>query len=369
MKVAFIGDIALFGNLSLRNNSSLVDYFKDVSEYLQTEDYVIGNLESPFSEKQRTHGAKSAYLCSEPENVRILKLLNVHAVSLANNHMFDYGKEGYETTKRLLTENNISYFGSEGKDLLLQFESNRLAIAGFCCYSSGPLKCVPFGRYGVNEYNVGNVIKRIGRFAEAGYLNVLCVHAGVEHVNYPSLDTIKAARYMAKEHPVLYIGHHPHVAQGIERVNSSLIAYSLGNFCFDDVYSSVSKRPLIELSENNRSSFILEVTIEHNQICSYNIVPIYIGKEKMILGKGVSDKDITEYTDVINKLADNEYQEFRDAIIDSYLRSRKTQRNVAWYCKRLRPRYLGIIINSIIRKHKYNNAVIKYIKNYEGSSL
>ena len=41
--------------------------------------------------------------------------------------------------------------------------------------------------------------------------------------------------------------HHPHVAQGIEMHKSSLIAYSLGNFCFDDVYTSVSKAPLVKL--------------------------------------------------------------------------------------------------------------------------
>lgn len=369
MKLALLGDIALFGNLSLKNNEKALDYFSDVEKYLATVDYVVGNLESPFSEKQKTHGAKSAYLYSEPDNIRILKYLHIDLVNLANNHIMDYGKEGYNLTRTLLNNSGIGFFGIDGKEIRVEKDDNKLAFSGFCCYSSGPLGCVKYGKTGVNEYDLKDAINVIERNRDEGYLNIVSVHAGIEHVNYPSVDTIKAARMLVEKAPIIYYGHHPHVAQGIEEINGSVIAYSLGNFCFDDVYSSVSSKPLIELSENNRSTFILEITIDHNKIKSYNIIPIYIGKDKMVVGKGVDAESISQYTNVIKELNEKDYTVFRNKLIQSYLQNRVSQRDAMWYIKRLRLRYLQMILNSKIRRIKYNNKIKKYLEEYESSCI
>lgn len=362
MKLALLGDIALFGNLSYKNNPDLDAYFSAVADYLATMDYVVGNLETPFSVKKKPNGAKSAYICSDVENVKALKQLHVNAVTLANNHVFDYGKEGYELTKNLLDENGIEFFGSEGKELFKEIEGNKLAFSGFCCYSTNPLQCVKYGEYGVNEFNVRNAEDILLRNQSNGFLNVVAVHAGTEHVNYPSLDTIDVAHRLSAKCPMIYYGHHPHVSQGVERMDQSLVAYSLGNFCFDDVYSSASEKPLIELSENNRSSFILEVTIEDNSIVSYKIVPIYIGKDKMSIGdKGTSEEKIDEYTDAIQQMPREKYAVNRQMSINSYIGQRKAKRDVMWYLKRLRPRYVSILLNAKRNAKKYNQSVKKYL--------
>ena len=127
MRIALLGDIALFGCCSRP------DYFNSIEGYLSSFDYVVGNLETPFSLKRKTFGAKSAYICADPRFVSILKQLHINAVTLANNHMFDYGKEGYELTKKLLEDNGIAWFGSEGRELQLELSGNRIAFAGYCC--------------------------------------------------------------------------------------------------------------------------------------------------------------------------------------------------------------------------------------------
>ena len=139
MKIAFLGDIALFGRASLTQNPNGRGYFDEVERFLSEYDYVVGNLESPFSAKKKKWGAKSAFLCSDVENVKVLKYLHVDAVTLANNHMFDYGSEGYETTKKLLEETGIEWFGAEGKELRVVNNGNKIAFLGYCCYSSNPL--------------------------------------------------------------------------------------------------------------------------------------------------------------------------------------------------------------------------------------
>ena len=61
-------------------------------------------MKRPSLIEDRNTAQNSAFLCTEPENIEVLKMLGIDAVTLANNHMFDYGSEGYETTKKLLEE-------------------------------------------------------------------------------------------------------------------------------------------------------------------------------------------------------------------------------------------------------------------------
>lgn len=362
MKIALLGDIALFGNMSISKNKNWKAYFSEVEELLAGMDYVVGNLETPFSIKKKTNGAKSAYICSEVENVEVLNYLHINAVTLANNHIFDYGIEGYETTKRVLEGEGIEWFGAEGREVYLDKSGNKLAFLGFCCYSSNPLQCVSYGQYGVNEFDLRKAEEKIREINDIEYFPIIAVHAGVEHVNYPSMDSVKSARMLSEICPMIYYGHHPHVVQGIEEKGRSLIAYSLGNFCFDDVFSSVSKEPLITLSDNNRSTCILLVEITGNQIVSWQIIPIYIGKDRMEVGRGATLEQIKEYTNAIVHMSDSDYTIMRNRLISDYITKRKQNRDLMWYIKRLRPRYYQILKNSKENKIKYQRCVSNHLK-------
>lgn len=362
MRIALLGDIALFGKMSMLGNNNWRDYFSEVSDVLSQMDYVVGNLETPFSVKKKKYGAKSAYICSDVENVEILKLLHVNAVTLANNHIFDFGREGYEVTKKTLIDNQIDWFGAEGKSLKKEFDNTKLVFEGFCCYSSNPLQCVPYRSYGINEFEVGEVKKLLFNYHKEGYLPIVAVHSGVEHVNYPSLDTIKVAHILAEDCDYIYYGHHPHVLQGLECFKDSLLAYSLGNFCFDDVYTSASHQPLIRLSENNRTSCILVVQIEGNKIVTQDIIPIYIGQDRLMLWHGTGKEDIIKYSTAIVSREDDKYETMRRQLISDYISGRKHDRNFFWYLKRLRFRYYRILKNARKNKVNYLRSVSKYIQ-------
>lgn len=348
MRIALIGDVALFGRCTTPG------YFQEVADYLSQFDFVVGNLETPFSIKKKTYGAKSAYLCSDVKNVGVLKLLHVKAVTLANNHIFDFGKEGYETTKQVLSENGIEYFGCEGRYFNLDCKDNHLSFEGFCCYSTNPLQAVKYGAYGVNEYNVSTVDDKLTGHDSEERLTILAVHAGSEHVNYPCLDHVKAARMLAGKHKYVYYGHHPHVVQGIEHVNGSLIAYSLGNFCFDDIWTSAStENPLLELSENNRSSFILEINVMHNEIVSYDVTSIFIGQDRLRIDHRITKESLERLMDPVDNMPSDEYVQMRKQVLDARYAERRKARNIKWYLKRLRPRYLKLIINGKKNAEKY----------------
>ena len=363
MKIALLGDIALFGKMSVKENPKLNDYFAEVSEHLKSFDYVVGNLETPFSIAQKINGAKSAYICSDVENVQILKQLHVNAVCLSNNHMFDYGKEGYETTKKLLENNSIEWFGAEGKELKIVNENNKIAFSGFCCYSSNPLQCVPYGKYGVNAFNIETVSDVLRRNNSLGFFNIIAVHAGLEHVNYPSIDHIRVARKLAKICPYIYYGHHPHVIQGIEECNRSLIAHSLGNFCFDNIYTVTSKdTPLITMTENNRTGVILELVIEDNKISSWYEQVVYISNEGNLRLMEKLDLLVDYNRELKNSESNVEaYTAKRDLILTQRIAERKTMRNINWYIKRLRLRYVKLFFESKRNIKLYNENVKKYL--------
>lgn len=353
MRLALVGDIALYGRCTTP------DYFKEVSDYLSQDDFVVGNLETPFSVKKKTYGAKSAYICANAECVQLLKSLHINAVTLANNHMFDFGKEGYETTKKLLEEKGIEWFGTEGKELSIERDGCKLAFYGFCCYTSNPLQAVTYGNYGVNEFSLQKSEELLRESVNKGFLPILSIHSGIEHVNYPSRETIDVAHRLAEVAPYIYYGHHPHVVQGIEVQNNSLIAYSLGNFSFDDVYSSASSAPLVKLSENNRSSVILEIEIKENKVVGYKTIPLTIGEEKISIGGIMTETEVRSLTNPILNLPPAEYKEMRSNAIKDYYGKRKAARNLSWFIKRLRWRYLMIMVNGRNNNNKYYRKVVE----------
>lgn len=369
MKIAFLGDIAFFGAYNIIFNHQLigrqsVTLMGGVKSYLSNFDLVVGNLETPFSYQKKKYGAKSAYLYSEPVNVEMLKELNVGVVNLANNHMFDFGEEGYETTKRILSQNGIGYFGTEGKSWIYEKDGNKLMFSGFCCYSTNPLRLAEKqGGYGINKFNVADIKSQMKSADGKGYFNIISAHVGLEHVNYPSIDHIRAARQFAKVCPYFYYGHHPHVIQGVEEYEGSLIAHSLGNFCFDDIYTDASgDMPLIKLSEQNRKGLIMELTMENNRIISWKEQMIYCepsGTIKLIY----DDEKLTTYNEAIVHSENDvgQYIEERQKFLNARIADRKSKRDLSWVLKRLRPWYIRLFFDMKQNKKGYSNNVMKYL--------
>ena len=363
MKIALLGDIAFIGKYSSMNDPDISRSFGNIKNYLSQFDYIVGNLETPFSLYKKCYGAKSAFLCAAKEAVKALKFLHIDAVNLANNHIYDYGMEGLEFTRRLLEANGINYFGINGINLRKSIGNNKLAFEGFCCYSTNPQKLQKYGNYGINKYDLGGVKGRLVKNHKDGYLNIVSIHAGIEHVNYPSLDHVKASRLLADTCPYIYYGHHPHVIQGVETYNDSLIAHSLGNFCFDDVYTDTSTtKPLIELTENNRIGMVLELTIDNNQIIAWHEQGIYIGKDGTIRLTEIGDI-LKEYNEKLKHCENRfqDYESFRQQIINKRLSERKAQRNIIWVLKRLRPRYIRLVIDMKRNRKQYVDNVTKYL--------
>lgn len=363
MKIALLGDIGLFGKFSIENKGAY-DYFSDLAAELENYDYVIGNLETPLTDSSAPFGAKSAHIKADQKNVALLKFLNVSHANLANNHIFDYGVKGYLSTLELLEKQHIGIFGVDHRQCLIEDSNSKIALSGYCCYSTnGNGYLTDSKKYGVNILDGLTVERNLLDNQRQGFFNICSIHCGQEHVNKPNYDHVRLARKLAEKIPYVFYGHHPHVLQGVEEYKDSLLAYSLGNLCFDDVYTSKSQDPLVKQNENNNTSVILALTIKDNIIKEYKAIPLFDNGKKILTGNNPDIIDsLTSYSDFLN-MPMNEYTTQRHTEISSYIQNRKKKRDLNWYMKRLNFNSIRMILNARINQKYYNRAVKKYIEN------
>jgi gamma-polyglutamate biosynthesis protein CapA len=359
MKIAFLGDIALFGKYSVEKNPNIYEYFSEIKKKLKNYDYIVANLETPFTTKENSLVSKAIHLKSEVENVKILKYLGVNAVSLANNHIYDYGYRGLEETMKILNDNDIEYFGVDRGKLFLNNNNNKIAISGFCCYSTNSTGYQSFFYpKGINVLSNKNLIKTLESDKNEGYLSILSIHWGDENIHLPRYEYIELSRLLSEKYKFIIHGHHPHVMQGIEQKNESLIAYSLGNFCFDNVRSKGIQSIKVDQNIENRRSFILEVEIENNKIIKYKTLPLFSGEDMMHVDNDSKTlNNLKKYSSNL-LISKEEYLISRNKKL-SVLNSTKSKRTYKWYLDRINYFYIVAFIKGILNSFRYRKLLNK----------
>lgn len=262
----FVGDIMLSRGVDswMRRRGYLYP-FENIAGITASAEIVFGNLESPLS----TKGEKGENFYSfrgNPKAVKGLVYAGFDVLNLANNHIFDYGKEAFEETVELLRKNNIQTIGA-GKDLQEArrpaiFNLGDLSIA-FLGYNVSPGAIyAKDNRFGVSKAESAWLIEDIEKVKKRADLVIVSFHWGIEYEDFPT-EYQKSLAHMAVDCGAdMVVGHHTHTFQGIEIYKSNLIAYSLGNFIFD------------QRDVKNNQSFILKVIFKGKKLLSAEIIPI-----------------------------------------------------------------------------------------------
>ena len=100
-------------------------------------------------------------------------------------------------------------------------------------------------------------------------IRIVLLHWGLEYFRIPTPDQQRIAKILSKNGANFIICHHAHIVQPVVRYNHSLIAYSLGNFLFPNIY--FGGRLYREWSSSNRKSIIVDVTVQKNGYYNYNL--------------------------------------------------------------------------------------------------
>lgn len=245
--------------------------FENIKEILIKNDLLFGNLEGVISsynfEKYRL---ESMQMRGNPESVDILKEGGFTVLSLANNHIMQFGKEAVIDTIKLLEANGIGYCGIKG-------ESNGRSDP---CIIDKEGKSFCFFAYNVRprqyfvddpicaEFRIEEALRDLREYRDEVDFIVVSLHWGDEFIQIPSLEQQTIAHRLVDNGVDVIFGHHPHVVQGVEDYNRGLIFYSLGNFVFDMPW----------FYEANRS-FIAKIGIQNFQKeLNYEIIPIKINR-------------------------------------------------------------------------------------------
>ncbi|CAM2943202.1 CapA family protein [Hathewaya histolytica] len=191
-------------------------FFKNVATYFKNDDLTVANLETTFT--NATNKMPKAFNFKAPPSYsKALTLGSIEAVNIANNHIYDYNKKGFDDTKETLKNEGVNFFG-EGTIWKTTIKNKKFAFLGY--------------RGWEENINFEKLKNEIVKLKNEGNIVIINFHWGMERQNYPIEFQKKLAKFSIDNGADLIIGHHPHVLQGIETYKGKYICYSLGNFCF-----------------------------------------------------------------------------------------------------------------------------------------
>jgi hypothetical protein len=299
-KIIFVGDICLDKALYKNKNdytkyiseltpgnliNKKIDFLQKFNFLFKNADKCIGNLETAITQEEEAR--EKIFTFNSDESVIPFLKKYFDAVSIANNHSYDYGKKGFIDTITKLNKYDLKYFGG-GKNLfearkpILYFEKDiHIALFSYDLSIQSDNKIAeatnkkPGIVWAYKKYIKNDIEKIKNRNID---FIILYIHWGIEYEKIASeLEQIDIARYSIDCGVDIVIGTHPHVPQNIDIYKGKPIFYSLGNFIFngflDEKNAKIGWILELELSKNKK----IDWQIHYVNIDNYGF-PNYGGK-------------------------------------------------------------------------------------------
>ena len=275
----FVGDIMLGRGVEYMINKQGKGDFKfsflKIASELQKSDILFANLEGPISDRGVRVGSIYSFRF-KPEAIDGLVYGGFDILSLANNHMLDYQRIALEDTMNILKENNIDYIGAgfnKEEAFSLKTKEIKNTKIGFLAYTNlGPENWQAgeknSGMAWISENDIGEIAEDIKKSKKEVDILIISLHAGEEYEENPTSFQTSFAMNCIENGADLVVGHHSHVVQKIERYNDGWIAYSLGNFIFDQGFSEETMKSII-LKVAIKDKKIKEISSENIRINEY----------------------------------------------------------------------------------------------------
>ena len=221
--LTFVGDCTLGSDPNSMGSGSFVkvigeDYgypFRNVADYFHNDDATFVNLEGVFADEGE--GEDKMFRFRGPLAYgNILTEGSVEAVTLANNHIMDFGEEGFRSTKGVLDGRRIHYAQQDGSVIFNTKSGLRI------------------GMYAVSfQMDKEDMAAEVAQLREKGAeIVILAMHAGTEGSYRATKKQIDYAHAAIDAGVDIVWGHHSHRLQPIEEYNGGIIYYGLANFSF-----------------------------------------------------------------------------------------------------------------------------------------
>nr|WP_232325483.1 CapA family protein [Pedobacter panaciterrae] len=297
ISIIAVGDIMLGSAYPDKSNlpkDDAINSFKNVDAFLKG-DIVFGNLEGCFLDSGKSTKCKdttgnSCFAFRMPERYAgIIKNAGFNLLSIANNHVGDFGFKGRKRTTTILDSLNINYAGLQSHPSVI-FEKDSIKYA-FCAFAPNE------NTVSINKLDSAKSL--VSRLKTQADIVIVSFHGGGEGAKFehvPKADEIfyeeNRGNVYSFAHGVIdagadvVLGHGPHVTRAVEVYKNKFIAYSLGNFCTYGMFSLKGPNgfaPLLQLKIKSNGDFIFAdiISVKQNKVSNLTLDTSYTAFKKI----------------------------------------------------------------------------------------
>lgn len=289
--LSFVGDVSLADNFEImpkydaRGKGIYGILSKDVVDIMTGSDLMIANSEFTVSDRGAPLPNKFYTFRASPKRLSIYGEMGVDLVTLANNHVYDFGEDAFLDMLNAFDEYNIPYVGAghniEEAKRPYYFIINGYKIAfvnatraekyiltpGALENSSGVFRC----------YDPSMFIDVIREAKNDSDYVISLIHWGKEDSHWLEDVQVETAKLYIDAGSDIIIGSHAHVLQGIDFYNDKPIIYNLGDFIFNN---------------ESKETAIFQMKLSYDGDMEYYIIPGYQEGEYTKLLEGDDKKEV-----------------------------------------------------------------------------
>lgn len=331
IKLLFAGDF-----IPPENTSNL--FSEQLLSVLADKDFSLVNLEAPLTDGNTPIIKTGRNFKIAPGSSKALTKGHFDAVTLANNHIRDFGDQGVKDTLYACKQNNIHTIGA-GINAVEAAKALRVTIKGvkisFLNYSEHEFNIAGKTSAGANLFDPVRAFYDIKAEKTDNDFVFVSYHGGIEYQHYPTLAMISHFRYMVDCGADGIVTHHSHRYSGFEYYKSKPIFYGLGNFLSSTIakYNIAWHQGLmasITIGETSITAEALPVRIADN----LEYVKLASGDEKKLVEKHIEKIcGNIQNKDFLHNYWSDEYQKEEQRFINLLKSNSKTEYRLRKYIK------------------------------------
>lgn len=296
IKLLFAGDVlldehyAVMANLLDRGGNVEAAFSTNLLEVMRSADVFMLNNEFTFTNRGTPTEGKQFTFRANPEKVSLLQDMGVDVVSVANNHIYDYGEISLLDTLDTLEGAGIAYTGA-GENLEEAMKPVYLVANGM---KIGIISATQIERNGTPDtkeatatspgvlrcMDTSNLVQVITEMEENCDYTILYIHWGTESQEEIDWLQEEQAPIYAQAGVDLIIGDHPHCLQKIDKVSDVPVIYSLGNFWFNS---------------KTQNSCVVEIVLKEKNLHTFRFLPCKQEDSRTRLLEGSEKQGVLNY--------------------------------------------------------------------------
>lgn len=265
---------------------------RDVAPILQAADIAHVSNEASFADDCVQYTGTLTF-CGKTESFDAFKYAGIDVIGLTGNHILDAGNENFVKTLDLYDANGIKYFGGgrnaaeSRKPAIIDIDGVKFAFLGY--------NAIPPVSYFATDNSPGSaemvksqLVEDIQNAKTQADFVFVDMQWGAEYQREPVSYQLEFGHAAIDAGADFINGVHPHWIQPIERYNDGLIFNSLGNFLFDQMWST-----------ETREGIMVQHFFYGNEYIGYRLIPtmIYEGAQPRVV-KGMDAKRIVRYATI-----------------------------------------------------------------------